>query len=619
VVSANATSDGKPLLWKVRDNSELPNNEVVFDTTCMYKFIAVVNNGDTSVWMGVNEKGLAIVNSTAKDLPATSTGYSNGTLMRTALGYCCSVNEFEELLIETNDIGRRTRANFGLIDSTGTAVIFEVSGKNYWKYDANNSRQAPNGYLIRTNFSITGGGNLGIERFRRTESLIKELYQRNELNYEGIIKNHLRDFSDRQSNQLPIPYMNRWGNNKPFGYLYSNYSVCRYISISASVFNGVKSSELANLTTMWTMLGQSAGTIILPYWPVGETPVLARGTIIAPLKQVANDIKSYLFDDINNRLFVDTYKLRDELGYGLWDMLLNLEDSIIASVESEIYNGDPDQISYNGLISIENNLARLVYSKLEKAKNELSALIKIIVENKKPYSSFGGINFKDGYVIHLIDAGNNGKSDPPIENPFSPNFGMPGGDDIIVGNYHYLGENVDLPNMIYFPVLLWKNVSDLPYIGNKIYMRIFDSDNLPGAEWYGDAQIYEIQKDNIQEYEPEILTINSLSSEDSDQLIYTSQQELSYHLYSNYPNPFNPTTKIRFTIADPTNLSQGETFVSLKVYDLRGREVITLVNEEKPAGNYEIDFDGSKYPSGVYFYILQAGDFVQTNKMLMIK
>ena len=66
VVSANSTSDGRPLLWKIRDNSELPNNEVVFDTTCRYKFIAVVNNGDTSVWMGVNAKGLAIVNSTAK-------------------------------------------------------------------------------------------------------------------------------------------------------------------------------------------------------------------------------------------------------------------------------------------------------------------------------------------------------------------------------------------------------------------------------------------------------------------------------------------------------------------------------------------------------------------------
>jgi hypothetical protein len=169
----------------------------------------------------------------------------------------------------------------------------------------------------------------------------------------------------------------------------------------------------------------------------------------------------------------------------------------------------------------------------------------------------------------------------------------------------FLGENIDLPDMIYFPVLLWKNVNDLPYIGNKIYMRIFDSDDLPNAKWYFDAQIYEIQRDSIQEYEPEILTIKSLGGEDPYQFASTSQQEFNYNLYSNYPNPFNPTTKIRFTI--------------LKVYDALGNEITTLVNEEKPAGNYEIVLNGSRYPSGFYFYKLQAGDFVETKKMLILK
>jgi hypothetical protein len=225
VVSANATSDVRPLLWKIRDNSTLPSNEVVFDTLCLYKFIAVVNNGDTSVWMGVNEKGLAIVNSTAKDLTAAGSGYSNGTLMRAALGYCNTVSEFEDLLIETNETGRKTRANFALIDSTGAAVIYETSGREFWKFDADNSAQAQDGYLIRTNFSFTGKGNTGIERFRRTESLIKDLRRSNNLNYESIIKYHLRDFSDAQSDPLTIPFMNRWGANKPFGYVYSNYSV----------------------------------------------------------------------------------------------------------------------------------------------------------------------------------------------------------------------------------------------------------------------------------------------------------------------------------------------------------------------------------------------------------
>ncbi|MFC2094702.1 carcinine hydrolase/isopenicillin-N N-acyltransferase family protein, partial [Bacteroidota bacterium] len=617
----------RPLLWKIRDNSELPSNEVIFDTTCRYKFIAVVNNGDTSVWMGVNAKGLAIVNSTAKDLPKTDQGFSNGTLMRYALGYCSTVSEFEDLLIETNDIGRKTRANFGLIDSTGAAVVFEVSGKDYWKFDANNLRQAPNGYLIRTNFSFTGKGNTGIERFRRTESLIKDLHRRNNLNYESIIKHHLRDFSDAQSDPLTIPFMNRWGANRPFGYIYSNYSVCRNISVSASIFRGVFPSEPANHTTMWTALGQPAGTIALPYWPVGETPALARGSELAPLNQVADDIKAYLFDDVTDKNYLDTYKLKDDLGYGIWNMLLNLEDSIVTVIENKVYNRSQYQVNSNSLISLEDELFSFVYSKLIETKNDLSALIKLTVQSKKPIYSSGDIQFKDGDVVHLIDAGDNGISDIPINDPHKPNYGMPGGDDRIVGNFHFLGENSDLPNSIYFPVLLWMDVPDLPYKGNKIFMRIFDSDKLLSASWYGEAQMYEIKIDNIQEYYPVILEVKSLNSNNLDLFTNISLDEYNYHLYSNYPNPFNPTTKIRYTIK--SNEKREMSNVSLTIYDVLGKEVATLVNEEQAAGEYEVEFSaiggsasgGNAYniTSGIYFYQLRAGDFVQTKKMLLLK
>jgi photosystem II stability/assembly factor-like uncharacterized protein len=83
-------------------------------------------------------------------------------------------------------------------------------------------------------------------------------------------------------------------------------------------------------------------------------------------------------------------------------------------------------------------------------------------------------------------------------------------------------------------------------------------------------------------------------------------------LEQNYPNPFNPTTKIRFQIAD-------RSFVSLKVFDVLGNEVITPVNEEKPEGKYEISFNGSNLPSGVYFYKLTAGKFSETKKLIMLK
>ena len=86
----------------------------------------------------------------------------------------------------------------------------------------------------------------------------------------------------------------------------------------------------------------------------------------------------------------------------------------------------------------------------------------------------------------------------------------------------------------------------------------------------------------------------------------------SYQLYQNYPNPFNPTTKIVYQT--PT-LS----YVSLKVYDLLGREVAVLVNEEKPAGEYEVNFDASNLPTGIYFYQMITRSAVITKKMVVLK
>ena len=94
-----------------------------------------------------------------------------------------------------------------------------------------------------------------------------------------------------------------------------------------------------------------------------------------------------------------------------------------------------------------------------------------------------------------------------------------------------------------------------------------------------------------------------------------------FKLSQNYPNPFNPTTTIRFTIPQSPLLGGDGRggLVTLKVYDVLGIEITTLVNEEKPSGSYEVEFNASSLPSGVYFYQLKAGDFIQTIKMVLIK
>jgi len=86
----------------------------------------------------------------------------------------------------------------------------------------------------------------------------------------------------------------------------------------------------------------------------------------------------------------------------------------------------------------------------------------------------------------------------------------------------------------------------------------------------------------------------------------------SYKLMQNYPNPFNPSTTIQYSI-------QKESFITLKVYDVLGKQIATLVSERKAAGNYSVDFNSSNLPSGVYFYRMQAGNFVSTKKFVLLK
>jgi len=94
---------------------------------------------------------------------------------------------------------------------------------------------------------------------------------------------------------------------------------------------------------------------------------------------------------------------------------------------------------------------------------------------------------------------------------------------------------------------------------------------------------------------------------------------VDYKLFQNYPNPFNPTTVISFSIGIPSGQLAVNSFTTLKIYDIVGREVETLLNEQLLPGTYEVDFDGSRYPSGVYYYQLKAGSFINTRKMVLVK
>ncbi|MCB0285734.1 MAG: T9SS type A sorting domain-containing protein, partial [Calditrichaeota bacterium] len=86
----------------------------------------------------------------------------------------------------------------------------------------------------------------------------------------------------------------------------------------------------------------------------------------------------------------------------------------------------------------------------------------------------------------------------------------------------------------------------------------------------------------------------------------------SYSLEQNYPNPFNPSTTIAFALPESQK-------ISLKIFDITGKEIATLISGDRPAGSYQITFDASNLASGIYFYQLNAGSFSATKRMMLIK
>lgn len=163
VVSGRVTPDGRPLLWKHRDASDLNNRIVHFEAEGgKLEFVGLVNGVDTmanEVWAGYNTSGFAIMNTASYNLKNDTSSLSDreGVVMKQVLGECRTVEDFARLLDSLpRPIG--VEANFGVVDALGGAAYFEVNSYEVFRYDVKDS---PDGYLLRTNYSVSGRPNEG--------------------------------------------------------------------------------------------------------------------------------------------------------------------------------------------------------------------------------------------------------------------------------------------------------------------------------------------------------------------------------------------------------------------------------------------------------------------------
>ncbi len=270
VISGKSTKDGRPILWKHRDSESYQNKLRLF-TDGDFTYVGLINSDDSNgdqVWGGNNEFGFAIMNSASYNLREdkdTKFKDQEGVIMKKALQSCKTLEDFEKLLSNLpKPMG--LEANFGVIDAQGGAAYFETSDESFVKFDANDKKIAPNGYIIRANYSFTGRENDGYGYIRQMNAE-KEFFAAagtNQLNPTFILKNQCRSLENFLTEDDVKSYQHLSENQNNF--IVVKDCINRYISTSSIVIQGVKNNEDPKLTTMWTLLGFPLASVAVPIW-----------------------------------------------------------------------------------------------------------------------------------------------------------------------------------------------------------------------------------------------------------------------------------------------------------------------------------------------------------------
>jgi|WetSurMetagenome_2_1015567.scaffolds.fasta_scaffold71829_2 hypothetical protein len=287
IVSGKSTPDGRPLLFKNRDTGEFNTLSVYFKGD-KYDFIADVNanSKDEGVWYGHNSAGFAIINTAAynlnpkeKDNNAMSNDKNkfvekDGYVMKMALGKCSTLKDFEQM-IDTMAKPLRCNSNFGIIDAHGGCAYYEVNNNGYVKFDVNDPKIAPYGYLVRTNHGMSGDRNIdkGLCRYMAISDICLNLYNENGFSIENALK--VPHYLTHGLTNLNLYDYIPDNDSQPCFMAFRDF-IPRCATATAVLIQGVKSGESPLLTVSWTIVGSPLTTIAVPLCitPSGKLPSL---------------------------------------------------------------------------------------------------------------------------------------------------------------------------------------------------------------------------------------------------------------------------------------------------------------------------------------------------------
>lgn len=253
IVSAEASLDGRPIIWKHRDTSATNNflSRVEPDGTGSLGYVALFNGGDDlrldEAWLGMNDAGFCIMNTVAYNLPPNDPAWTDreGYVMAMALAECRTVDDFEHLL---NRLPKPTgvRTCFGVLDASGAGAYFEADDYRFERY---NLSDAPQGVLIRTNYAYSGtlDEGMGYIRHRNVEELLANEIKNGAITPASLTEGLSRSFYNSQTGFDEAQSSMRWAIDQDF--------IPRHSSTASIAIEGLLPDEDPSKMMMWANLG----------------------------------------------------------------------------------------------------------------------------------------------------------------------------------------------------------------------------------------------------------------------------------------------------------------------------------------------------------------------------
>lgn len=375
VISGKATNDGRPLLLKNRDADAL-QNKLVYFSDGKYRFIGLVNSSDKEnkeVWCGFNEAGFGIMNSASYNLKKNDTtklSDREGIVMKLALETCASLEDFEKMLRELpKPLG--VEANFGVIDAKGGAAYYETDNFTFKKFDVNDPGVAPNGYLIRTNYSFAGEDNKGYGyiRYATASSLFENQIKNGKISFEFLINDVPRCLTHSFTKTDLTKSLPESQQDK--NYVFFRDYIPRYSTSAAIVVQGVKKDERASLTTMWTILGFPLSSIVIPVWLLddGTVPKILQAdeTGNAPLCNLALKLKDKVFplqNDARENYF-NLAAVMNKENTGVRQKLIPIEQQILTTAKTHLYKWRKEGIVNKEVKDFYSWIDSIVYNEIK--------------------------------------------------------------------------------------------------------------------------------------------------------------------------------------------------------------------------------------------------------------